>query len=304
MFDNKTIDLAGLTLLVEILDAGNLSNAARKMKVSRANISYHLQKLEKSMGTQLVRRTTRRLEPTEIGLKLYQHALVIRDELNAARETIASLGRGLYGSVRVSVPTGFGHSVMTSWFLEFKHLYPEINLELLFENRVEDLLRDEVDIAIRVMSEPPMALVARELAQVQYVACASTEYAATKGLPQDLEGLKSSQLITSSIIGRELRLSAYRDGIRDEVTLHPNLSSENFQFLHEAILSGLGVGIVPSYVVQDDLREGRMVATLNEWRLSIFGAKMFLLRMPGRYQTQAVRAFIDFIVDKASKWTN
>lgn len=302
MFDNKTIDFSGLTLLVEIIDAGNLSNAARKMKVSRANISYHLQKLEKSVGVQLVRRTTRRLEPTEIGLKLYRHGRAIRDELSGAMETIEMLGRGLHGSVRVSVPTGFGHSIMTSWFLEFKHLYPEINLELIFENRVDDLLRDEVDIAIRVMSEPPIALVAKELAQVQYVACASTEYAASNGLPKDLGGLKNAPLITSSVVGRELRLSAYKDGERNEVTLHPTISSENFQFLHEAILSGLGVGIVPTYVVQEDLRQGRMVVALDEWRLSIFGRKMFLLRMPGRYQTQAVRAFIEFIVEKASKW--
>jgi DNA-binding transcriptional LysR family regulator len=298
------MDLTGLVLLVDILDAGNLSSAARKLKVSRANVSYHLQQLEKSVGAQLVRRTTRRIEPTEIGQTLYRHGRAIRDEQAAAREAIDTLGRGLHGAVRVSVPTGFGQLVMTGWLLEFKRQYPDISLELLFENRVDDLLRDEVDVAIRVMSEPPEALVARELAQVRHVACASTGFVQTVGLPEDLEDLRRMPLITSPVVGRELRLAAYRDDIRQEVTLNPTLASENFQFLREAILSGLGVGLVPSYVVQEDVNEGRVVTALNAWRLSIFGTRLFLLRMPGRYQTQAVRTFIDFVIDKAEHWSH
>lgn len=297
------MDLTGLVLLVDILDAGNLSSAARKLKVSRANVSYHLQQLEKSVGAQLVRRTTRRIEPTEIGQTLYRHGRAIRDELTAAREAIDTLGRGLHGAVRVSVPTGFGQLVMTDWLLEFKRQYPEISLELLFENRVDDLLRDEVDVAIRVMSDPPEALVARELAQVRYVACASSVFADSKGLPEDLEALRRMPLITSSVVGRDLRLSAYKDEVRQEVTLNPTLASENFQFLREAILSGLGIGLVPSYVVEEDVKAGRVVTALTPWRLSIFGTRLFLLRMPGRYQTQAVRTFIDFIIDKASRWS-
>lgn len=297
------MDLTGLVLLVDILDAGNLSSAARKLKVSRANVSYHLQQLEKSVGVQLVRRTTRRIEPTEIGQTLYRHGRAIRDELTAAQEAIDTLGRGLHGAVRVSVPTGFGQLVMTGWLLEFKRQYPEISLELLFENRVDDLLRDEVDVAIRVMSDPPEALVARELAQVRHVACASAGFAQTTGLPEDLEDLRRLPLITSTVVGRELRLAAYRDDVRQEVTLNPTLASENFQFLREAILSGLGVGLVPSYVVEDDVKAGRVVTALTPWRLSIFGTRLFLLRMPDRYQTQAVRTFIDFIVDKAARWS-
>lgn len=298
------MDLTGLVMLVDIIDAGNLSRAARNLKVSRANISYHLQQLEKAVGVQLVRRTTRRIEPTEVGLTLYSHGRVIRDELAAAREAISVLGRGLHGSVRVSVPTGFGQLVMTGWLLEFKRQYPEISLDLLFENRVDDLLRDEVDVAIRVMSEPPEAMVARELAQVNHVACASSEFAKTTGLPAELEDLRRLPLITSSVVGRELRLAAYRNDLREELTLRPTLASENFQFLREAILSGLGVGIVPSYVVQNDVKMGHVVTALNDWRLSIFGTRLFLLRMPDRYQTQAVRTFIDFIIEKARLWTH
>lgn len=296
------MDAQALVLLADIVEAGNLSLAARRLKMSRANISYHLAQLEKSLGQQLLRRTTRRLEPTELGFRLYQHGCVIRDELMAARESVASLGRGLHGRVRMSMPTGFGNLVMSDWMIAFKRQYPDISLNLLFENRVDDLLRDEVDIAIRVMSEPPQQLVAVELAEVRYVVCASADYAERHKMPAELDDLVRVPVITSAVVGRDLRLSAYQADQRRELALNPTLASENFQFLREAVLSGLGVGLVPDYVIAHDIAEGRAVAALSEWRLSVFGTRMYLLRMPGRYQTLAVRTLIDFVVERARAW--
>jgi len=305
------MDAQSLVLLADIVEAGNLSLAARRLKMSRANISYHLARLEKTLGQQLLRRTTRRLEPTEVGFRLYQHGCAIRDELMAARESVASLGKGLHGTVRMSMPTGFGNLVMSGWLIEFKRLYPEISLNLLFENRVDDLLRDEVDIAIRVMSEPPQQLVAVELAEVRYVVCASADYARAQRMPARLEELASVPVVTSAVIGRDLRVSAHREsGIEDDggqapvlLTLHPTLASENFQFLREAVLGGLGVGLVPDYVIAQDVEAGRAVTVLTEWRLSVFGTRMYLLRMPGRYQTLAARSLIDFVIGKARAWS-
>lgn len=296
------MDAQSLVLLADIVESGNLSRAARRLKMSRANVSYHLSQLEKALGQQLLRRTTRRLEPTELGFQLYRHGCVIRDELLAARESVASLGRGLHGSVRMSMPTGFGNLVMSGWMIDFKRQYPDISLSLLFENRVDDLLRDEVDIAIRVMSEPPQQLVAVELSDVRYVVCALKAYAAHSPMPARLEDLARVPVITSPAVGRELRVSAYRDDVRRELALHPTLASENFQFLREAILGGLGVGLVPDYVVAEDVDAGRVVTALEDWRLSVFGTRMYLLRMPGRYQTLAARTLIDFVIEKARAW--
>ncbi len=296
------MDAQALILLVDIVDAGNLSLAARKLKMSRANISYHLTQMEKALGTQLFRRTTRRIEPTELGLRLYRHGCVIRDEVMAAQESVNLLGKGLHGSVRMSLPTGFGELVMSGWLIEFKRQYPDIALELLFENRVDDLLREEVDIAVRVMSEPPPQLVAIELSRVRYVTCASTDYARAHPLPSRLEDLGRVPLITSNVGGRDLRVSAYQGDERRELTLNPTLASENFRFLREAVLAGLGVGLVPDYVVARDIADGSVVTALEDWRLSIFGTRMFLLRMPGRYETLAVRTLIDFVVGKARAW--
>ena len=292
------MDSHSLTLLVEIIDSGNLSQAARKLRMTRANVSYHLTQLEKSVGAQLVRRTTRRVEPTEVGLRLYEHGRNIRNELAAARETITSLGQELLGRVGISVPSGYGQIVMSDWLIEFKRLYPGIVLDVLFENRT-DHLRDEVDIAIRVISEPPLSVIARSLGPVHYVACASRAYVQQHGLPATLYELRNSAIITSGVQGRQLRLSAYQGEERQEVMLEPTLISDHFPFLRQGILAGLGLGLVPDYVVQPEVARGEVLLALQEYRLSIFGSHMYLMYLPGRHQTRAVRTCIDFLLAKA-----
>jgi DNA-binding transcriptional LysR family regulator len=292
------MDLSALTLLVEIIDAGNLSQAARKLRMTRANVSYHLGQLEKDVGVQLVRRTTRRVEPTEVGRRLYEHGRRVQSEMQAARETVATFGQGLQGRVGLSVPSGFGELVMSAWLIEFKRLFPGIVLDVLFENRA-DVMRDEVDIAVRVMAEPPPSLVARDLGNVRYLACASRDYAQLHGAPTTLGQLAAAPVITAGVVGRQLRLRAYRGGEREDVILEPTLISEHFPFLRKAILAGLGVGIVPDYVIKDAVEAGDVVTTLDDYRLSIFGTSMYLLYMPDRHQIRAVRTCIDFLLEKA-----
>ena len=292
------MDTNALSLLVEIVDTGNLSQAARKLKMTRANVSYHLAQLEKSLGVQLVKRTTRRVEPTEVGLRLYEHGRNVRNELAAAQETITSLGQELRGRVGISVPSGYGQMVMSDWLIEFKRLYPGIVLDVLFENRADNL-RDEVDIAIRVISEPPLSVIARSLGPVHYVACASRAYVQQHGLPATLYELRNSAIITSGVQGRQLRLSAYQGEERQEVMLEPTLISDHFPFLRQGILAGLGLGLVPDYVVQPEVARGEVLLALQEYRLSIFGSHMYLMYLPGRHQTRAVRTCIDFLLAKA-----
>jgi DNA-binding transcriptional LysR family regulator len=296
---SSTLSLDALVLLVEILDAGNLSGAARRLKMTRANVSYHLKQLERSVGVQVVRRTTRRIEPTEVGRRLYQRGRRIREELAAAQDAVTTLGRTPKGRVRLSVPTGYGQMVMTPWLLEFKRLHPGIVLEVVFENRVVNLLRDEVDIAVRVVSKPPAALVARDLGPVRYVACASRSYALERGMPARLEDLRDVPLIASPVVGRHLRIGGAHKGVRHEVSLSPSLASENFSFLRDAVLAGLGVGLVPDYVVRDAVSQGLVVTSLDDWDLSIFGTRMYIMYMPNRHHTRAASTFLEFILGRA-----
>lgn len=297
--EHRGMDLKRLTLLVEILDAGNLSMAARKLKMTRANVSYHLSQLEKEAGVQLIRRSSLNVEPTEAGKRLYEHGRNIMNELVYAKETITSLGQRLQGRVGLSVPSGFGQMFMLPWLIEFKQQYPDIVLDVVFENRIDNLIRDEIDIAIRIMSEPPENLIARDMGRIHYIACASQDYVAQHGLPTTPSALSQVPIITSTVVGQKLRLRTYKGTQVEEVYLSPSVSSEHFPFLREAVLAGLGVGIFPDYVVSKEVEQGEILTTLDEYRLSIFGRRLFMLYLPNRHQTRAMRTCLDFILAKA-----
>src|SRR4051812_5933184 len=120
------MDLNALKLLVEIVDAGNLSAAARRLNTTRSNVSHRLKAFEKSVGVQLLRRTTRRIEPTQIGHALYEHGSKIMREMDAANAVITTLGKSLRGHVRISIPTGLGQMIVGALLIEFAGKYPEI----------------------------------------------------------------------------------------------------------------------------------------------------------------------------------
>jgi DNA-binding transcriptional LysR family regulator len=256
-------------------------------------------RLERAIGMKVLRRTTRPIELTEIGQRLYQDGRNIQEELRAANESVSSLGNTVHGRVRVGVPSSYGQLVMAEWLMDFKKLYPDIVLDVLFETRVPDLLRDRLDISIRVMAEPPPTLVARELGSVRYVACASLAYVRAQGLPLVPEDLARVPLVTSETAGHQLRVAAYQGDERREVMLHPTLMSENFAFLREAILAGVGVGLVPDCVIRASVRDGTAMTSLDDWRLSIFGSKMFMLYMPTPHPTRAIKTFVDYILERS-----
>ncbi|MEG2630333.1 MAG: LysR family transcriptional regulator, partial [Comamonas sp.] len=200
------MDVNALGLLVEIIDAGNLSRAAAKLDMSRANVSHRLSQFERDLGQQLLRRTTRRIEPTELGWKLYAHGCSIRHELQAAGESVTTLGQDLKGRVRLSVPSGYGQLEMAGWLTDFMQRYPGIALEVIFDNAIEDLMEGRVDCAVRVMSEPPESLVARNLGTVHYVACAASGCIPAQTAPRSLQELLGLPLITSGLTEQKLRM--------------------------------------------------------------------------------------------------
>ncbi|RZT42147.1 LysR family transcriptional regulator [Cupriavidus agavae] len=302
------MDLNALSLLVDIIDAGNLSRAASQLGMSRANVSKRLNHFERQLGAELLRRSTRQLEPTELGWQLYENGRAIRHQLLAAQESVQTLGKRLSGTVRVSVPGGFGQHTMSAWFLEFMRRYPDITLNVIFDNDLEDLIKGAVDFSVRVMGETPSNAVACSLGDVEYVACATPALLAELGdVPATLAGFAALPLITSELTGQKLRVASQSGP--DEAPemaglplLRPRLMSANFFFLRDAILQGLGVGLVPRYMVDQDLGAGTLVRLpLPQQELAFLRTTMYLLYMPARYQTRAVVTLIGFLREKAAE---
>lgn len=292
-------------LLVDIIEARSISKAAQKLGVTRASVSLRLKQMEEAAGAQLIRRTTRNLEPTEAGSRLYEHGLKIRDELSAAQRAIDDLSNTPSGEVRVCVPTGFGALVASEWIIDFRRQHPAITLHVLFENAVDDLVARRIDVSIRIKSEPAPALVARELVKIKYLACVSTDYDLRYALPAVLSDLEDAPLLTSDFIGSNLRVTARRGAEKADVKVRPVIVSSNFIFIRDAVLAGLGIGLLPDYMVDQDIHAGRIKTILDDWDFDgAYGNSIFLLRMVQRFQTVAMRTFVAFIIDKAEAYND
>lgn len=299
------MDLNALNLLVDIIETGNLSKAAARRGMGRAAVSHRLGQFEQALGQQLLRRTTRQVEPTELGWKLYRHGLSIRQELLAAQDSVDSLGQAPQGKVRLSVPSGFGQLAMTAWLTEFMQRHPGIALEVIFDNTVEDLLAGRIDCAVRVMSEPPTHLVARHLGPVHYLACATPAVAAATaaaGHPPTLEALLQQPLISSVLTAQKLRMAGLLPERGPEgAAVRLRLVSPNFYFLREALLQGLGVGLMPDYMVREAIAQGALQALpLSPGSLGFLSTAMFMLHLPTPYPPRAMAMLLDFLAEKVA----
>ncbi|HRL21921.1 MAG TPA: LysR family transcriptional regulator [Alcaligenes sp.] len=292
------MDFLSLSIFVEIIDSGNLSQAARALNMSRANVSYHLASLEKSLGAELLRRTPQGNELTSAGERVYRHACTIVKEASLLKEAAKQDLTELTGRVGLSIPTGYGQLVMSDWLIEFKRRYPGVILDVRLENVVENLVRDGVDVAISVLSKPSPLLVGRDLGPLRYIVCASSDWARDHPMPSNLQALCQAPVITTGGISGRAHLTAERNGHSSQVRLHPTLLSRSFPYLRQCILAGLGVGVVPDYVVDDLVATGQVQTSLRDYALTLDHSHMYLLYAPHRFQSRAIRTLIDFLSEK------
>jgi DNA-binding transcriptional LysR family regulator len=290
------MDLNALRLFVEIVDAGNLTAAARRLKTTRSNVSHRLKTFEHELGVQLLRRTTRRMEPTQVGYALYEHGSNIVREMTAAGAAVATLGKSLHGHVRVSIPTGLGQLYIGPLLVRFAQQYPEITLEVVFSNRIVDLMVSEIDVALRITSDPPEQYVARELARIDWVLCASADYARQKGKPKKPADLAQHNLVSTPVQqGSRMIIKLHRQGQESAIAVLPHIQSESFLFLKNCVLSGIGLGVLPFYAVHEELDNGSLIPVLPGHAVNVWGDRLFMITTPNLYPTLAARSLIEFM---------
>lgn len=299
------MDIKDLEALVAIVETGSMSSAALRMSTSRSNISRRLKKLESDLRVQLLRRTTRQLEPTQIGWAMYEHAVKVTQELAALEATVQDMGRNLRGHVRVSLPIGLGQLTLGPALLEFCKAHPGVTMQIIFNNRILDLLDEEVDISVKAASSPPENYVATELSRIEWVACISPDYIEQYGNPGNPSELSEHYLVTPPVRNNRLILSFFskQNEQRHVVELRPKLQCLDVNFLKQSVIRGNGIGILPYYLVSEELKSGVLLRALTEFDSDseMWGDKMFLITAPNLYPSQTVRTLMDFIKQKFSE---
>lgn len=288
-----------INMFVEIVDSHSLSAAARKLGMTRSNISHQLKLLERETGAQLLRRSTRSLELTQAGQILYDYGQRMVKDLSTARSSIDSLGQTLRGHVRISVPTGFGRMFVGAMLLEFARAHPGITLTVTFNNRIQDLIAAEVDVALKITTTPPLDCVARYICSINWKLFASTDYLQKHGPIEYPTDLEQHTLVASPYPGDRvtLKLTHKQDETDTQtVTLQTTLQSEDFPFLADAVSQGMGIGLLPAYVSHTPAHLAIQPLLLN-YRVADLGGNLYVLTLPNRYPSPSTRTLIDYLRD-------
>ena len=277
MYISSDFDMNLVRLFVTIIDTGTLSEAAKRHGVTRSQVSKNLKKLEELFGTQLIRRSTRRLELTQQGEVLYQHGIGMLQEIELAKEEILWLGSEPMGFVRLSVPTGIGETILLPILIEFQKKYPKLSLQVMFSNRVNDLIESQVDVAIKVLTNPPDDYVAKKITDVTWMLCATPYYLQKNNISiADMEKFANYDFLCPS--NKLYETLNFTNGMEDfKVKINIKLRSENFRCLLGAARNDLGIALLPSYMFEEDITRGVLQEVDPSLRFSGLDSSLYIL---------------------------
>lgn len=283
--------LADLDIFARIVRTGNMSATAREIGMSPAAVSKALKRLEEALDVRLLNRTTRQVVVTEAGQIFYERITDVLAALDEVETFMAGKGAEIAGSLRISAPTSFGRLHVAPHLCQFMSRHPKVRIELVLSDRFSDIIAEGYDLAIRISALKDTGLVARRLASVRRVLCASPEYVAAHGKPATFDELKTHQCLPSHN-GEPWRL----EGPQGLLIYRPQglLTTNSSEVIREAVISGLGIALRSTWDIGKELAEGKLVQLLPEYE----GAKDVAISAlyPSRhFLLPKVRAFIDYL---------
>ena len=289
--------LGALATFVRVVDAGSLSGAARSLPSSLTSVSRQISALEQRYGTPLLLRTTRRLALTDDGRILYERAKSILGDL---REVEATLSRGHQqpsGRIRISAPTLMGRLLIAPLLAEFLRRYPALTLDLLLVDRAVDMVDEDIHLSLRVGHLPDSQLVARKLADLRMIVCASPAYLERSGVPQTPADLSRHDcLVFSDTPGTaEWR---FKKGSKTErrIRIAGRLWVNSLDAVVSAAKQGAGIVRVPSWQVEAEIAAGGLQRILLDFEPP--PTPLHLLFQPSRLASPKTRVFVDYLLER------
>lgn len=287
--------LPTLPTFVKVVETQSFSKAAKVLGLTKSAVSKHIHALEDGLKVRLLNRTTRSLALTEEGELFYRTAAHLVEELASTESQIASVHDRPSGVLKVNAPESFGSMHLAPVVTAFAKQYPDMQVEVVLTDRFVHIIEEGVDVAIRVASLTDSSLIARKIARCQMVMVASSDYLAACGTPVHPDELINHRFIEYSNSERpnELRYvdAAGKAGIAPIV---PAFRSNSARLLKRAACEGLGIVYIPSFIVGEDVREGKLVRIMPG--IQPDGERnIYALYPHNRYMSAKVRLFIDAV---------
>ena len=291
--------LEGFYYFTRVVDHGGFARAARALGIPKSRLSRHVMALEAQLNVRLLNRSTRRFAVTEVGHDVYRHATAMLAEADAALEAVEFARAEPRGTIRASCPVALAQSALAPMLPDFLAKYPAVRLHLHVSNRRVDVVREGLDVALRVRTQPSGedGLVMRAFGRSNQFLVASPGYLARSGAPTSPQELRERETLDyggEPDPGPWELVGANGESVRAEHT--PRVLCHDFIVLRAAALAGLGIAQLPESVVREDLRSGALARVLPEWKTpegivhAVFPSRRGLL--------PAVRVFIDFLAER------
>jgi DNA-binding transcriptional LysR family regulator len=287
------MDWDKLRIFHAVADAGSLTHAGETLHLSQSAVSRQVRALEESLNTTLFHRHARGLILTEQGELLFDATRAMAKRLDAASARIRDSEEEVFGELRITTTIGFGSLWLAPRLSSFYEKYPDLNIDLMLDERVLDLPMREADVAIR-MKEPSQAdLVRKRLMSVRMRLYASRDYLTTHEIPKAMEDLQEHRLICQNVASEQV--SAGATLVRELLSYDlPNLLTVNNYFgCLQAVRNGLGIGILPDYVAIENPELVRVLPEVESNAVPVFLAFPEELR-----QSKRISAFRDFVVEQ------
>ena len=290
---DKFEDLQAFNAVVE---TGSFTAAAERLNANKSAVSRRVSALERRLGAQLIRRTTRTLNLTETGQSFYERSARLIADLDEAESAVAQEHGELRGRLRVALPLSFGLLHMSNPINAFARKHRRVIFDLDLSDHHVDLLQNDIDVAVRIGRLSDSSLIARQLFKSKVIAAASPDYLRQYGQPESPAALTDHQCLTYSNL-RDHDRWAWLDenGVERQAKINVAMTANNGQMLNTAASNGLGIVMQPTFIAHELIKDGTLVPILTNvmWR----DATAYAVYPPTRHLSYRVREFIDFLVD-------
>ena len=278
---------------VAVVVEGSFSNAAHILQLSPQLVSKYVSRLEEQLNIRLLNRTTRKVSLTEAGSHYFVHAQQILLSIDDMESQLSGLQRNPKGVLRISAPVSFALKHMAKLITDFQNRYPLVTIDLQLTDRKVDIVEEGFDIALRIGKLKSSSLVAKQIAPIRVVLCASPEYLKHHGTINNPEDLESHRYLHYSHMNMDGKENIYQLLKAKVLTQGNEFSSNNGDVLVEAAIEGAGFVLQPTFIVSEAVSNGKLVIVLPELEPKRIG--LYAIYAHRKLLPHKVRCFIDFM---------
>ena len=290
---NTSIDLPEMRVFAAVVTDGSFTSAAERLGTDKARVSRIVRRMEEKLGAQLLTRSTRRLNVTEVGRDYFERAVCILTAAEAAEAAVAQQSREPKGLLKITAGSEFGTMVVDDWIAAFLRAAPKVTVEAEYTNRLVDIIHEGFDVAIRVGTLEDSGLSARRLGEVSYGLYAAPDYLKRAPALSAVGDLKHHALIMKTIRGRA-SWALVNGANADRITAAPRCAVNSTIAAKNLAVAGLGVAQLPRFMAAPYVSDGSLVCVLSGW--AEVPAPVHAVFASSRYMDPKVRSFVDLSV--------